>query len=290
MNFDNDEYDEKIGMLREDGRIPFRIARKLGVNREFVRFRLKKMGLPVDGRSKYEMREDIKSAYESGMTYRDMEKKFGVCHTVINYNARKWGLPRRQKEPPNDETLLKEYVDNKMPCIEIAKKYDCHFSLIHRHLVRLGVIRTMSDARELFRQRILGERGVPYIVDAQDYPRVRAPIGFQSGRIKGGMIRLHDLEMEKHLGRPIQKGEQIHHINFDKMDNRVENLYLCQSMSEHRLVHGSLERVGLELFEIGLIYFDGKRYVINPEKLEEYLASIEPSEIPDPIPRFEDSK
>ena len=44
------------------------------------------------------------------------------------------------------------------------------------------------------------------------------------GRI--GNESQHRVVMEQSIGRPLVKGENVHHINGDRSDNRIENLEL----------------------------------------------------------------
>lgn len=50
---------------------------------------------------------------------------------------------------------------------------------------------------------------------------------------KEGYVRQHRLVMEKSIRRYLNKSEVVHHINFNKQDNRIENLKLYASNREH---------------------------------------------------------
>lgn len=58
---------------------------------------------------------------------------------------------------------------------------------------------------------------------------------------KDGYVMEHRLIVEKDIGRYLRPDEDVHHINGNTQDNRIENLKLM-SKSEHARFHG-LERV-----------------------------------------------
>ena len=80
---------------------------------------------------------------------------------------------------------------------------------------------------------------------------------------------------------------EIHHINQDRLDNRIENLWLYKTKSEHALVQQDLNTCFSGLIKLEQVIFDNGRYYINdnfdyrtipPERIKEI---IKPAEIED---------
>lgn len=73
-----------------------------------------------------------------------------------------------------------------------------------------------------------GEKGQYIVAYAPDHPNA----------VQGGVLE-HRLVVEHQLGRPLDRGEVIHHIDGNKHNNSPENLRVM-SQSEHARLHDSL--------------------------------------------------
>ena len=70
-----------------------------------------------------------------------------------------------------------------------------------------------------------------------DPSRSRTRKGYK--RFSDSGIPVHRYVAERKLGRKLEKGEVVHHINRDKTDNRRDNLWVFHSQKKHDSAHRS---------------------------------------------------
>lgn len=69
-------------------------------------------------------------------------------------------------------------------------------------------------------------------------------------------VYTHREKMEEQIGRKLSDTEIVHHIDGNKSNDDIENLYLCKNNSEHQLLHNQLEKIAFELIKTGRIIFN----------------------------------
>lgn len=118
--------------------------------------------------------------------------------------------------------------------------------------------------------RHLEERIGQKFVDSEGYVRVYVGPPTSEKRIYQfhndycGSIREHVLVMEQSLGRALEKGEVVHHIDGDKRNNRLQNLQLM-SVDEHNACHAANDSLVLHLYRQGIMGYnrETKRYYLK---------------------------
>jgi hypothetical protein len=156
---------------------------------------------------------------------------------------------------PDDEYLKRLYIKERLSSGKIANKVGVTRHTVCRHLRRLGIVR--PEAGPESRNRNFETKQF-----RSGYPVTFMPNHPRANHI--GYVFDHVLVMEKAIQRTPSKKEPIHHIDFNRNNSKLENLYLCKSHKDHALIHQSLEDVARELFARGLVQFKNGIYALNP--------------------------
>lgn len=163
---------------------------------------------------------------------------------------------------PSDEKIIELYVKQKKSCKEICRMYGLSqnsSSNLGIRLKNLGItIRKDAGKNHHNWKGGVISKGDGYIgVWKPNHPRAD----------KQGYVYQHTLIYEKEKCVLPNKGELIHHIDMDKHNNSIDNLYLCDN-KKHLEIHRSLEKLVKNLLKKNIIVFKNGKYILNESDLD----------------------
>ena len=80
----------------------------------------------------------------------------------------------------------------------------------------------------------------------------------------------HKVLLSKYLGRKLLPEEKVHHIDSNKVNNDISNLFLCKNKTDHWACHQSME-------ECAFLLFDKKIWFDRKSKLYSFHKTINPT-------------
>ena len=156
---------------------------------------------------------------------------------------------------PGNDVIYELYVNQKRTTREICDIYGVKsISNLHVQLKKMGV-ETRKCAGEHHHSWKGGR-----VSKGDGYYGIWMPNHERAD--KQGYVYEHTLVVEKQMKRLPNKGEVVHHIDLDKLNNDISNLYVC-GHKEHSICHRSIERLIKPLLEREIIRFEEGVYILN---------------------------
>lgn len=219
--------------LYEQGMIVRDLARRFRKRTDDITAVLDTAGVEVrSGRAKLSQDDEkrLVSEYQAGATTASLARKFDITKGTVTRILGRWNVVAPVGRPkglqiPDDvcEQAIALYLSG-LSQQKVAKQIGISQSTVSKALMAAHINKTQQipAARgSRTRKRVLNDNGYVLVVPAEEdlqYVKItRYPYVLE-----------HRLVMARHLGRPLQRGESVHHINAIRDDNRIENLQLRQ--------------------------------------------------------------
>ena len=164
----------------------------------------------------------IETIIENRLTCKDVEKLYGIEQRFLSKLNKEMNLGIRsswsqQRNTYNKYKIFKEdledlYLNQELSINAISKIYNCSTGCIRGALLYFNV--------------------------ANDFRPANYSKYYDSRRIEYPESHIYQSVMAKHLGRLLTKDEVVHHIDFNRNHNTIDNLFLFENEKAHALYHG----------------------------------------------------
>lgn len=158
------------------------------------------------------------------------------------------------------------YINNNVRFVDIYEKFKVNSNLLSKELKRLNI---RVDPQRTRRGQSSWNKGLNKHNDARvaGFAKSLSKVKMKNNNRHGyQMIYVDELKKSIKLHNYIwyqntgywpdgKKGEQVHHIDGNKINNDFNNLLLV-NVDEHSKIHKEYEQVFVELLKLGLVKFD----------------------------------
>ena len=174
------------------------------------------------------------------------------CGRKKDYRAKRCSFCVKKFDytPEEDQIIIKHFF--KKSSLDISKMIQRSPSSIRHRTVKLGITNN-TKSRSYKYKKYAGIRGkirekAPHwkggkMTNKEGYILIYLPNHPKTN--SKGYVSEHRLVVEKKLGRPLERKEVVHHIDFNPSNNQIENLMLFSSQSKHMSFHQKIKKFGM---------------------------------------------
>lgn len=167
--------------------------------------------------------DELQAAYDELGSALEVAKKYDVSKKLVLNYIKRFGIQKHTRRMisgsvgdvirrmASDNATMSEIVEATGFTATAIRNFAKRHGVIIVDPTKPGYVTTWAGYRKLLRP---------------DHPRADSK----------GYVAEHTLVMEAHIGRFLEPDEVVHHINYDKADNQLDNLQLMTD-AEHRALH-----------------------------------------------------
>lgn len=172
-------------------------------------------------------KDQLSKDYQEFQSMIGVANKYGVSKRLIMNRMNELGISSNKRCRKEMALQVKPYLDEGLETKDIAKKLNISLTTVIKAAKELGV----STNDKFHKGYIITHNGYKMIPNPQ-HPYADSK----------GYVREHRLVMESKIGRFLMPDEVVHHLNHNKLDNRIDNLEITDLPTHTREHH--LGKVG----------------------------------------------